>query len=65
MNTKATQLDHMLYAWLAETEDRKFDRAFQRYYEVASPSLVRYLVRGSSLPDLDCEQIAVDALLKK
>jgi DNA-directed RNA polymerase specialized sigma24 family protein len=64
MNTKATQLDHMLYAWLAETEDRKFDRAFQRYYEVASPSLVRYLVRGSSLPDLDCEQIAVDALLK-
>ena len=64
MNTKATPLDHMLYAWLAETEDRKFDRAFQRYYEVASPSLVRYLVRGSSLPDLDCEQIAVDALLK-
>jgi DNA-directed RNA polymerase specialized sigma24 family protein len=64
MNPKATQLDQMLYAWLAETDDRKFDQAFQRYYEGASPSLVRYLVRCSSLADLDCEQIAVDALLK-
>jgi DNA-directed RNA polymerase specialized sigma24 family protein len=64
MNTKATQLDQMLYAWLAEIDDRKFDQAFQRYYAEASPSLVRYLVRRSSLPDLDCEQIAVDALLK-
>jgi DNA-directed RNA polymerase specialized sigma24 family protein len=64
MNTKATQLDQMLYAWLAESDDRKFDRAFQRYYGEASPSLVRYLVSRSSLPDLDCEQIAVDALLK-
>jgi len=64
MNPKATQLDQMLYAWLAETDDRKFDRAFQRYYEGASPSLVRYLMRCSSLADLDCEQIAVDALLK-
>jgi DNA-directed RNA polymerase specialized sigma24 family protein len=64
MNPKATQLDQMLYAWLAEADDRKFDRAFQRYYEGASPSLVRYLMRCSSLADLDCEQIAVDALLK-
>jgi DNA-directed RNA polymerase specialized sigma24 family protein len=64
MHTKATQLDQMLYAWLAETDDRKFDQAFQRYYEGASPSLVRYLMRCSSLADLDCEQIAVDALLK-
>jgi DNA-directed RNA polymerase specialized sigma24 family protein len=53
-----------LYAWLAETDDRKFDRAFQRYYASASASLVRYLMRCSSLADLDCEQIAVDALLK-
>jgi DNA-directed RNA polymerase specialized sigma24 family protein len=64
MNTKATQLDQMLYAWLAESDDRKFDRAFQRYYAEASPSLVRYLASRSSLSDLDCEQIAVDALLK-
>jgi DNA-directed RNA polymerase specialized sigma24 family protein len=64
MNTKATQLDQMLYAWLAESDDRKFDRAFQRYYAEASPSLVRYLANRSSLADLDCEQIAVDALLK-
>jgi DNA-directed RNA polymerase specialized sigma24 family protein len=64
MNPKATQLDRMLYAWLAESDDRKFDQAFQRYYEAASPSLVRYLLRCSRLADLDCEQIAVDALLK-
>jgi DNA-directed RNA polymerase specialized sigma24 family protein len=64
MNPKATQLDQMLYAWLAETDDRKFDQAFERYYEGASPSLVRYLMRCSRLADLDCEQIAVDALLK-
>jgi DNA-directed RNA polymerase specialized sigma24 family protein len=64
MNPKATQLDRMLYAWLAETDDRKFDQAFRRYYEAASPSLVRYLLRCSRLADLDCEQIAVDALLK-
>jgi DNA-directed RNA polymerase specialized sigma24 family protein len=54
----------MLYAWLAESDDRKFDQAFQRYYAEASPNLVRYLCRRSSLADLDCEQIAVDALLK-
>ena len=64
MNSKATQLDQMLYAWLAETDDRKFDQAFQRYYAAASPSLIRYLARRSNLVDLDCEQIAVDALLK-
>jgi DNA-directed RNA polymerase specialized sigma24 family protein len=64
MNNKATQLDQMLYAWLAETDERRFEQAFQRYYAAASPSLIRYLARRSNLADLDCEQIAVDALLK-
>jgi DNA-directed RNA polymerase specialized sigma24 family protein len=63
-NLKATQLDQMLYAWLAEPDERRFERAFQRYYAEASPSLIRYLARRSNLADLDCEQIAVDALLK-
>lgn len=64
MNSKATQLDQMLYAWLAEIDERKFEQAFQRYYAAASPSLMRYLARRANLVDLDCEQIAVDALLK-
>jgi DNA-directed RNA polymerase specialized sigma24 family protein len=57
-------LDQKLYAWLAEPDNRKFDLAFKSYYAEASTSLIRYLSRRSSLPDLDCEQIAVDALLK-
>jgi DNA-directed RNA polymerase specialized sigma24 family protein len=64
MNSTVTQLDQMLYAWLAEPDNRKFDQAFKKYYAEASINLVRYLARRSSLPDLDCEQIAVDALLK-
>jgi DNA-directed RNA polymerase specialized sigma24 family protein len=64
MQSTVTQLDRMLYGWLAERDERRFDQAFERYYAVASTQVVRYLSRRSSLPDLDCEQIAVDALLK-
>ena len=64
MNTATTPLDRKLYAWLAEPDTRKFDQAFKVYYAEASSNVVRYLARRSSLPDLDCEQIAVDALLK-
>jgi DNA-directed RNA polymerase specialized sigma24 family protein len=59
-----TLLDQLLYKWLAQADDRLFDLAFKRYYSEASAQLMRYLARRSSLPDLDCEQIAVDALLK-
>jgi DNA-directed RNA polymerase specialized sigma24 family protein len=64
MTSTATQLDQMLYTWLAEPDNGKFDQAFKRYYAEASSKLVAYLARRSSLLDLDCEQIAVDALLK-
>jgi hypothetical protein len=64
MHATVTQLDRMLYEWLAETDDRRFDLAFKRYYAEASCHVVRYLSRRSSLADLDCEQIAVDALLR-
>jgi DNA-directed RNA polymerase specialized sigma24 family protein len=64
MPATLTQFDRMLYEWLAETDDRRFDLAFNRYYAAASTHLVRYLSRRSRLADLDCEQIAVDALLK-
>jgi hypothetical protein len=64
MTSTVTHLDQMLYTWLAEPDNRKFDQAFKRYYAEASTKLVAYLARRSSLLDLDCEQIAVDALLK-
>src|SRR3984885_15894331 len=64
MTSTATQLDQMLYTWLAEPDNGKFDQAFKKYYAEASSKLVAYLARRSSLLDLDCEQIAVDALLK-
>jgi DNA-directed RNA polymerase specialized sigma24 family protein len=64
MNTAITRLDQMLYAWLAEPNDGKFERAFQKYYEAAFGGLVRYLARRAGSADLDFEQIAVDALLK-
>jgi len=64
MTSTVTQLDQMLYTWLAEPDNRKFDQAFKRYYVEASTKLVAYLGRRSCLVDLDLEQIAVDALLK-
>jgi len=64
MTSTVTHLDQMLYTWLAEPDNRKFDQAFKKYYVEASAKLVAYLARRSSLLDLDCEQIAVDALLK-
>jgi DNA-directed RNA polymerase specialized sigma24 family protein len=60
----ATRLDHMLYAWLAEADDRKFNRAFEKYHAEAFSGLVKYLSRRSSSVELDFEQIAADALLK-
>lgn len=59
-----TRLDRTLYAWLAEQDDAKFERAFAEYYDAAFTGVVRYLTRRSSSADLDLEQIAVDALLK-
>jgi DNA-directed RNA polymerase specialized sigma24 family protein len=64
MTRTATRLDEMLYAWLTEPDDRKFDRAFEKYHDEAFAGLVRYLARRSSSPGLDFEQIAADALLR-
>ena len=60
----ATRLDSMLYAWLAEPDNRKFEQAFRKYHDEAFLGLVKYLARRSALRELDFEQIAVDALLK-
>lgn len=64
MTRTVTRLDEMLYAWLTEPDDRKFDRAFEKYHDEAFVGLVRYLSRRSSSPGLDFEQIAADALLR-
>jgi DNA-directed RNA polymerase specialized sigma24 family protein len=64
MTRTATRLDEMLYAWLTEPDDRKFDRAFEKYHDEAFAGLVRYLARASSSLGLDFEQIAADALLR-
>ena len=64
MTRRVTRLDEMLYAWLTEPDDRKFDRAFEKYHEEAFAGLVRYLARCSSSLGLDFEQIAADALLR-
>ena len=64
MTRTVTRLDELLYAWLAEPDDRKFDRAFEKYHTQAFAGLVRYLARCSSSPGLDFEQIAADALLR-
>jgi DNA-directed RNA polymerase specialized sigma24 family protein len=64
MNTTVTRLDQMLYAWLAEPNDSKFEQAFQKYYDAAFGTVVRYLARRAGGADLDLEQMAVDALLK-
>jgi DNA-directed RNA polymerase specialized sigma24 family protein len=64
MNSTATRLDLMLYAWLAEPDNQKFERAFKKYHDEAFIGLVKYLARRSSSLELDFEQIAVDALLK-
>jgi hypothetical protein len=64
MNSPATRLDLMPYAWLAEPDNQKFERAFKKYHDEAFIGLVKYLARRSSSLKLDFEQIAVDALLK-
>jgi DNA-directed RNA polymerase specialized sigma24 family protein len=64
MTRTVTRLDEMLYAWLTEPDDRKFDRAFEKYHDEAFAGLVRYLARCSSSLGLDFEQIAADALLR-
>src|ERR1700723_622183 len=63
MTRTVTRLDEMLYAWLTEPDDRRFDRAFEKYHTQAFARLVRYLARCSGPRGRDFEQIAADALL--
>jgi len=59
-----TALDNRLYAWLAEADDRRFERAFDAYFTVAFPAVVRHLSRLSRWDPAELEELAQDALLR-
>ncbi|MGO9263996.1 MAG: hypothetical protein ACLQBA_03760 [Candidatus Binataceae bacterium] len=63
-STKITSLDRRLYAWLGESDDKKFERAFNAYFSVAFPAVVRHLMRISRWDPTQLEELAQDALLK-
>jgi DNA-directed RNA polymerase specialized sigma24 family protein len=59
-----TILDHQLYAWLSEPDERRFERAFSAYFSVAFPAVVRRLARLSRWDSALLEELAQDALLR-
>jgi len=61
---KITTLDHQLYAWLVESDERRFTLAFNVYFSVAFPAVVRFLSRISRWDSARLEELAQDALLR-
>ena len=59
-----TTLDQRLYAWLLESNERRFELAFAAYFEVAFPSVLRHLARLSRWDPVHLEELAQDALLR-
>jgi len=59
-----TTLDDLLYAWLAEADESRFVRAFNAYYGVAFPAVIRHLTRTAPSDPALLEEIAQDALLR-
>ncbi len=57
-------LDQRLYAWLAEPDEQRFERAFNAYFAVAFPAVVRHLARMSRWDTAQLEDLAQEALLK-
>ena len=57
-------LDQRLYAWLAEPDERRFERAFNAYFGVAFPAVTRHLARLSRWDSSHLEDLAQEALLK-
>jgi len=60
MNT----LDQRLHAWLLEPEEQRFEQAFNAYYGVAYPAVLRRLARLSGWDRAQLEELAQDVLLK-
>src|SRR5580700_1679282 len=61
---KITTLDRQLYAWLVESDERRFTLAFNVYFSVAFPAVVRFLARISRWDSARLEELAQDALLR-
>jgi DNA-directed RNA polymerase specialized sigma24 family protein len=61
---KITTLDRHLYAWLVESDERRFTLAFNVYFSVAFPAVVRFLARISRWDSAHFEELAQDALLR-
>jgi DNA-directed RNA polymerase specialized sigma24 family protein len=59
-----TPLDQRLYAWLSEADEKRFARAFNAYFAIAFPAVVRYLTRISHWDPAQLEELAQDALLR-
>jgi hypothetical protein len=59
-----TTLDDRLYAWLSEADDRRFTLAFNSYFLVAYPAVVRYLARFAPSDPALLEEVAQDSLLR-
>jgi hypothetical protein len=59
-----TTLDDRLYAWLSEPDDRRFTLAFNSYFLVAFPAVMRHLARFAPADPALLEEIAQDALLR-
>ena len=59
-----TTLDHRLYAWLRESDEQRFQLAFNAYYSLAFPAVIRRIARQSRWDLSSLEEIAQDALLK-
>jgi DNA-directed RNA polymerase specialized sigma24 family protein len=59
-----TTLDDQLYTWLSEADDRRFTLAFNSYFLLAYPALVRHLARFAPSDPALLEEIAQDSLLK-
>ena len=63
-STKITTLDHRLYAWLVQPDNKRFELAFNSYFSLAFPAVVRHLARISRWDVNQLEDLAQDALLK-
>ncbi len=61
---KATSLDYRLYAWLCEVDNERFEIAFNAYFSVAFPSIIRHLARITRWDVSQLEELAQDALLR-
>ena len=59
-----TTLDDRLYAWLSEPDDRRFTIAFNSYFSVAFPAVIRHLARFAPADPALLEEIAQDSLLR-